>query len=392
MKYFSRLPLALQLVETLQGKTSFSDAPNGLFLTAPRRTGKSTFLQIDLKSALEKKGIVVVYVDLWADQKRSPGHLIADAVSRTPLNLHQEFLAKTGKAARHDRTMVRPRTDSSIADKTHDFTLTDALRALHEAAQAPIALIVDEAQHALTSLEGENAMTALKSARDQLNRPGEVNLMIVMSGSDRDKLLRLVNVNTTPFYGSQVQRMPELGADFIAHATQSITAQYPHLNNVNQAILLQAFSLFGHRPQFFINALGQVLNAQSYQGEGFESSLLEYARQQRQDDEALMESYYLALKPLEQVILWRLLAQGSRFRPYDAEALTFYNTKINDRVTVSRVQKTLEGMRERQPSLLWKSVRGEYAVDNIAMHHWYQQRLASNTWPPIGQQLDWNED
>ena len=36
---------------------------------------------------------------------------------------------------------------------------------------------------------GEAAMAALKSARDQLNRPGAVNLMLVMSGSDRDKLL-----------------------------------------------------------------------------------------------------------------------------------------------------------------------------------------------------------
>jgi hypothetical protein len=43
-----------------------------------------------------------------------------------------------------------------------------------------------------TSKTGEVAMTALKSARDQLNRPGQVSLMLVMSGSDRDKLLRLV--------------------------------------------------------------------------------------------------------------------------------------------------------------------------------------------------------
>jgi hypothetical protein len=42
--------------------------------------------------------------------------------------------------------------------------LADALRALYEA-----------------------AMSALKSWRDQLNRPVKVNLMLVMSGSDRDK-------------------------------------------------------------------------------------------------------------------------------------------------------------------------------------------------------------
>jgi len=71
-----------------------------------------------------------------------------------------------------------------------------------------VALIIDEAQHSRTSEEGRTAMTALKSARDQLNRPGETQLLLVMSGSDRDKLLRLVKSNAAPFFGSAISRMP----------------------------------------------------------------------------------------------------------------------------------------------------------------------------------------
>ncbi len=41
------------------------------------------------------------------------------------------------------------------------------------------------------------------------------------------------------------------------------------------------------------------------------------------------ESEFLALRPIEQVVLWRLLEQGSRFRPYDAEVLKFYREKLN---------------------------------------------------------------
>jgi len=51
------------------------------------------------------------------------------------------------------------------------------------------------AQHALTSRQGESAMAALKAARDTMNIGGVVQLMVVMSGSDRDKLLRLLNTN-----------------------------------------------------------------------------------------------------------------------------------------------------------------------------------------------------
>ena len=39
---FPRTALANELVTALQGKALLGDAHNGLFLAAPRRTGKST--------------------------------------------------------------------------------------------------------------------------------------------------------------------------------------------------------------------------------------------------------------------------------------------------------------------------------------------------------------
>lgn len=392
MDYFPRTPLAAELADALQGRSTFSDAPNGLFLAAPRRTGKSTFLQLDLKPVLEQRGIVVVYVDLWADQKRDPGSLVAEAVGRA-LSRHAGLVAKAAKASGLDSINVAGiKLDTTRIGKLDGATLADALRALHGLAKAPVALIVDEAQHALTSAEGENAMAALKSARDQLNQPGVVKLMLIMSGSDRDKLLRLVNTNAAPFYGSQIQRMPELGPDFIAHVAQLIVAQRPGLAPVDQPALAQAFALLGHRPQFFIDALGQVLNPLSQVPGRFEDALLAHARQRQQDDEAQMEKDYLALKPLEQAVLWRLLDQGPRFRPYDAEALGFYNSKTGDKITAAKAQKALESLRGRQPSIVWKSARSEYAVDDAAMHRWYQQRVDANTWPPAGPQMDWVDE
>lgn len=52
MIHYPRTTLAEELVAALNGSTVFSDAPNGLFLAAPHRTGKSTFLQQDLKPML----------------------------------------------------------------------------------------------------------------------------------------------------------------------------------------------------------------------------------------------------------------------------------------------------------------------------------------------------
>jgi len=392
MLYYARKALAADLADALQGKTLFNDAPSGLFLAAPRRTGKSTFLQADLLPELERRGVVVVYVDLWSDQKRDPGSLIAEVVGRALIK-HLGPVAKAAKAGGLDSISVGGiKIDTSKIGKIDGATLADALRALHEYSKKTVALIVDEAQHALTSLEGENAMAALKSARDQLNRPGLVNLMLVMSGSDRDKLLRLVNTNAAPFYGSHIQRMPELGADFIAHIAVLIARERPELGAIDQTQLQDAFVLFGQRPQFFIDALGQVLSPLSSHRGRFEVTLLAQAQQRQQDDETQMESDYLALKPLEQAVLWRMLDLGTRFRPYDADALLFYSEKTGDKVNVAKAQKALESLRAHQPSLVWKSARSEYTVEDAAMPRWFAQRLAAGTWPPVGPQLDWIEE
>src|SRR3989338_6852766 len=128
MLYYPRTRLAADLANALQGKTAFSDAPNGLFLAAPRRTGKSTFLQSDLVPELLRRHVVVVYVDLWADQKREPGSLIAEAVGRA-LQKQLGTVSKTAKAVGLESiTIAGIKIDTSKIGRVDGATLVDALR------------------------------------------------------------------------------------------------------------------------------------------------------------------------------------------------------------------------------------------------------------------------
>ncbi len=384
---FPRAKLASELAIALQGKAGFSDAHNGLFLAAPRRTGKTTFLRGDLCPALQSADIVVVYVDLWADAARDPGQLIAEAIGKA-LQPHLGVVARTAKSAGLEKVNLAGwlHVDTSKIGQVDGLTLVDALKALNETAGKPVALIIDEAQHALTSPAGEVAMSALKSARDQMNRPDEIQLMLVMSGSDRDKLLRLVHSNGAPFYGSQIQRMPLLDRKFIDFLADLIEEQRAELCPVDRHTLNRAFEGFGHRPQFFMEALGQALSPLSSFNGRFELAMLDAALQRQRDDESQMESDYLGLKPLEQAVLWRMLELGPRFRPYDAEALAFYRKQIGTKVTSPMAQNALEALRTRMPALVWKSARGEYAVEDATMHRWFEERMAAATWPPASRQ------
>lgn len=78
-----------------------------------------------------------------------------------------------------------------------------------------MAFIIDEAQHALETEAGLDAMFALKAARDAMNQPATgARLYLVFTGSHRDKLAALVLDHKAPFYGATVTDFPRLGRDY----------------------------------------------------------------------------------------------------------------------------------------------------------------------------------
>ncbi len=383
--YFPRANLSQAILDDLLGKNPFGDAANGYFLAAPRRTGKSSFLKNDLQPLLLQNQIAVIYVDLWSDKNKDPASLIADAIGQE-INKNLGMVAKAAKAAGLESIGVAGllKIDTSKIGKSEGITLFSALNTLQQSINKPLALIIDEAQHALTSSAGEDAMTALKSARDQMNVPGNTKLMLIMSGSDRDKLLRLVNSNSAPFFGSSIKTMPLLDEKFIHHVAQMIGRHLPLLKDSDETLLMAAFTLFGNRPQFFTKTLGEVLNPLNNPQPGFEKRVYEAAENHIREEQSRMASQYAGLRPLEQAIIWRLLEQGGKFRPYDAESLQFYSAKIAAKkpITPAQVQSAIDALRTLSPSMIWKSARGEYVLDDALMHSWFEKKLKDGTWPP----------
>jgi hypothetical protein len=124
------------------------------------------------------------------------------------------------------------------------LTLADALGALVEASQAPVAIAIDEAQHALSTQAGVDAMFALKAARDHLNQgTGQQGLFLVLTGSNRDKLAHLVLKRTQPFFGSQVTRFPLLGRHFTDAYTDFLNPQLAPTNQFAHDDMFETFKL-----------------------------------------------------------------------------------------------------------------------------------------------------
>ena len=127
-----------------------------------------------------------------------------------------------------------------------------------------------------------------------------------------------------------------------------------------------------------------MLSPLSSPAPGVERDVLALAEEQRANDERAMESAYLVLRPLEQAVLWRMFEQKDRFRPYDAEALTFYREKTGEKITARKAQAAIASLRAQTPSLMWKSAKGEYALDDTGMYQWFEKRSREGAWPPVG--------
>lgn len=380
--YHRRPEMARQLADELLGKHLVSDAPNGLFLAAPRRTGKSNFLQFELKPELEARGCPVVYVDFWAQPDRDPAELLAETLTYEIQKT--AGLAKRPAAALSSLTVgtVEVEFDLSKLGRPQGPSIAHVLGLLSEAANRKIVVILDEAQHTLTTKAGDAAMFALKSARDQLNTPDGHRLLLVFSGSDRDKLLRLVNSSRAPFYGSTIRHLPELDRGYVAQLGGALEKVYEWLAPVNVDALFDAFQIVGRRPQFLQEVVDAVVKRPATNAAQAQEDILHGAREFQRNEAQERLQLYLGLRPLEQFVLWRMLEQGASFRPYDADAKDFYGKLLGEEVSTQRVQAAIKSLRDREPSIVWKSSRGGYAVDDTQMRGWFQQLQEAGQWPP----------
>jgi hypothetical protein len=242
---------------------------------------------------------------------------------------------------------------------------------------------LDEAQELLKSAKGDKVLWEIKAARDTLNLPGSVNLMLVMSGSDRDKLGRITNTKSAAFYGSRIRDMPLLGEDYIRWMSGLLAMSYPTLGTVSIQALNDAFLSLGSRPADLDEVIGQALSPVNRAGRSFEDSLAERVRLMVASEEARYLGVFAALTPTQRSVLTVLMASGARFSPFAAPTLKAIGAVARRTIATSTVQGVLNKMRSTTPPLIWLSNRGEYAVEDQGMVVWYAKQVAAGTWPPL---------
>lgn len=365
---FHRTQLALNFIDSLRGLGLF-DASSGIFLAAPRRTGKSTFLREDLVPEMHKQGIIAVYVDLWSDQSKDPALLIAEALRESILALEnpaRKFIKTLGLRQLNIANVLQ--FDLDRIGQPTGTTLADAFAYLSEKSGKMISLIIDEAQHSLNTKAGITAMFAIKAARDRLKN----KLFLIFTGSHRDKLANLVIKKDQPFFGAQVTSFPLLNKEFTDAYTDWVNKRLLPQHHFSQEDMFQAFELVGHRPEMLKTLIQNI--ALDYEAEpDLGHFLRQEAQELRNQIWSDIESEYSSLKPIQKAVLEVLITRGGEFSPFTEDSMVAYRKILNrNDFGAPQIQAALDTLRER--NLVWKSARGAYTLEDASLIQWFSQR------------------
>lgn len=311
---FKRTGLASDIADKVLFTSPTSASSSGLFLAAPRRTGKSTFLREDLRPQLEVKGALVLYVDLWDNRQTDPGDAIIGAI-RTELAKHDGVLTRLAKSTGLEE-------DKLGLEK--GISLSAALAALSDEAGKPIVLIIDEAQHAITTQGGANALFALKAARDELNSSLYHGLRVVATGSNQDKLAMLRNSKDQAFFGAPLVKFPALGKEYVAWFCHNASLGA----ELDPSLVFDLFLKASSRPEI-LGAAADTLRFEfglekSTVAERFYAEILNEIESTNKASLRVIHS----LTPLQSAVFQVLAKAGSSYAPFEAGTIQRYQALL----------------------------------------------------------------
>lgn len=264
---FNRPQLAEQMAQQLLNPGVLDEGlRSGLFLSGLRRTGKTTFILADLIPALEEKGALVVYVDLWSDTLTSPTELLHKALLKKLTELQEpssSALATLKRINGLDLGGFGFKFGFKLQDigKPGGTTLAQVLTEVVDLAKTNLVLIVDEVQQAMITDEGQNLLLALKAARDAINprptTPG--HFLFIGTGSHRAQLSELTTKRNQAFAGATSANYPLLGSDYVQFLIDRVSEQIASDRLPSMEVANKAFATLGHRPEEMIKALNQMI-------------------------------------------------------------------------------------------------------------------------------------
>ncbi len=340
-----------------------------LALFAPRRVGKTFFLDHDLAPAAKEAGLLPVYADLWL-HKSAPLHALNHALEEAldDLLVPASTIGKVAKTSVKRIGVLGASVD--LGEEPHRRTLPepstlrlDALvTRLAKQHNGRVLLMLDEVQTLVEAPDGVSAIAALRSV---LHRRRE-EVHAVFTGSSQQGLARLMSSAGAPMYQfAQIVDFPFLGDEFLRLLAEHFTKVHP-AKKLDLAELREVFRKIGYKPALMRDIV------RSMSAEGVTDARRGVANYMASDHQVAI--WLALLDPVDAFDQGVLLAVARDQAPLSQATLKALAAIPGANPTISKVRSSIEKL--KRSGLLSRSAAGT-AIDDPLFAEFLLQRGAS---------------
>lgn len=310
-------------------------------LFAPRRVGKTYFLDGDLTPAAEGIGFLPVYADLWLN-RASPLEAINQALEESldDVNVPKSGMGKLGRTHVKKVGLLSASLELGAAPARRELPLQPELRMdsliarLAADSGKPVLLMLDEIQSLGHSAGGEAAIATLRAVLQKHKK----KLFAVFTGSSQEALGEMMMSAGGPMYQfAQLLTFPFLDTEFLERLAKHYTQVHP--TKVLDMIALQrVFAHIGFKPAL----MKDLLKAMSAEGiTDVDQALDNFTKDER--NFLAWQSVFNGLGPLEQAVLI-ILSHG--LAPMGKETIAVLSGIPTVNATLAKVRAALNRMRK----------------------------------------------
>lgn len=310
-------------------------------LFAPRRIGKTYFLEKDLTPAAIDMGFLPVYADLWLN-RAAPLDAINHALEESldDLNVPKSNVGKIGRtpvkklgALGDSVELGEPPARRNLPEQP-ELRMDSLARRLAADSGKPILLMLDEIQSLGQVAGGESAIATVRAVLQKHKKM----LFAVFTGSSQEALGEMMMSSGGAMYQfAQLLTFPSLGSEYLKLLARHYTQVHP-AKVLDTSALARLFAHIGYKPAL----MKDIVKAMSAEG----ITDVELALDHFTDDERNFlgwQSVFSGLQPLEQAVLI-ILAHG--IAPMAKDTLSVLAAIPNVKATLAKVRTALDRMRK----------------------------------------------
>lgn len=350
--HFPRKELTDQLTKAIQYNIIHS-----FTLFAPRRIGKTYFLNSDLKPALESLGYKTIYFS-FADQLGNPLEEFKKTIIQ---NIDRSLFSKLNiKELNFSWCKIS-------LEKNIDFSSLSILELISilahgsERSNSKAIFMLDEIQELINVKDADGFIGELRTALD-LNKNF---IKVIFTGSSRDGLRKMFSDRKAPFFhfGTNLKMEP-FGREF----TDFLCDKYKYITGV--ALARDEFYDIFKDLNFVTLSIREFL---SFYIMSSNTSLTDAYKNFEQDvfDKKSYVFYWRSLIPAEKAILLGLLSEIHNF--YSEKFYSFILEKYQLALSQGKIQNALNKLLRNGD--IHQNDDGEYEIEDLFMKRWMLHRI-----------------